>query len=264
MQTLFRNPLAGPFVLGLHSGASLGVALVVLAGGGGLGFLGVFGLLGNLGLVVAASLGAGAVLVLVLFAARRVHTLTLLILGVLLGYAVSAVVTVLLHFSAADRLQAFMVWTFGSFAGVTWSQLRVLVPTLLCATAAAFVVARPLDALLLGEDSARALGVPLVAVRRWCLCCAAVLAGAVTAFCGPIGFLGVAVPHLARGLFATSEHRILLPATALCGALTALLADLVATLPGSSTVLPLNAVTALVGAPCVAWVLLRRPIGSGP
>lgn len=255
MQTLFQNPLAGPYVLGLSAGASLMVAIVVLAGGGTAGM--VLGG-GSLGLAAAASLGAGAVLVLVLLAARRVSNLTLLILGVLFGYATSSLVTILVHFSLAERIQAYLTWTFGSFGGVTWSELRVLAPVLAAALLLAFALAKPLNALLLGERYARSLGLAVRETRLAVIVATALLAGGVTAFCGPVGFIGVAVPHLARGLFSTSDHRVLMPGTALLGALVALVADLLAQLPGSESVLPLNAVTALVGAPVIAAVVLRR------
>ncbi len=259
MQTLFRNPLAGPYVLGLSAGASLGVALVVLtAGGVATGLMAGMGLAGDLGLATAASLGSALVLALVMAAARRVSTLTLLILGVLFGYAVSSLVTVLIHFSLAERIQAYITWTFGSFDSVTWSQLRVLAPALGLGLAVALVAAKPLDALLLGERYAASLGVAVTRARFVILAATALLAGAVTAFCGPVGFLGVAVPHLARGLFHGADHRVLVPATALAGALVALASDLVAQMPGSSAVLPLNAVTALLGVPVITAVILRR------
>lgn len=266
MQTLFRNPLAGPYVLGLSAGASLGVAIIVLGTGGVGSFLGVAAvvgqvsapLLGDLGKITAASLGAGGVLALVLLASRRVSTLTLLILGVLFGYAVSALVTVLLHFSLAERIQAYLAWTFGSFGGVAWGQLGLLAPLLLAGLLMALGVAKPLNALALGEEEARGLGVRLAPVKGWVLLSTALLAGAVTAFCGPIGFVGIAVPHLARGLLGRADHRLLIPTCALAGAAIALLADVVSQLPGRQAVLPLNAVTALLGAPIIVAVILRR------
>jgi len=263
MQTLFRNPLADPFVLGINSGASLGVALVVLsvgvAGVSATSMLAGLGLLGNFGLTLAASLGAGLVLGLMLFVARRVpSTTTLLIMGLMVGYAAAALVSLLLYFSIAERIQAYINWTFGSFGGVTWSQLHALIPTVLLALAVAMTLAKPLNALLLGETYAQTMGLNVRRARLAIILSAAVLAGAVTAFCGPIGFLGIAVPHLARNLFRSSDHRLLLPACALLGALLALVADIIAQMPGTQTVLPLNAVTALIGAPVVAWVILRR------
>ncbi|GAB4478898.1 MAG: iron ABC transporter permease [Anaerolineae bacterium] len=260
MQTLFRNPLADPFVLGISSGASLGVALVVLGTTGMLGgstLLGGLGLAGDMGVVLAASLGAAAVMALVLAVARRVHTMTLLILGLMFGYAVSALVSILLHFSIAERIQIYIAWTFGSFGGTTWEELRVLVPVLAAALIGAWALAKPLNALLLGEEYARSMGLAIPRARFWIILSASAAAGAVTAFCGPIGFLGIAVPHLCRALLGTSDHRVLVPATILMGAVVALAADLIAAVPGSQLVLPLNAITALIGAPVVIWVVLR-------
>ncbi len=259
MQTLFRNPLAGPFVLGVSAGASLGVAIVLLTVGAGASqLLAGLGLVGDFGLVAAASLGSGAALALVMIAARRVSTLTLLILGVLFGYATSALVTVLIHFSLAERIQSYITWTFGSFGGVTWSQLQVLAPTLVVGLSLAFLAAKPLNALLLGESYAATMGVAVTPARWLILISTALLAGGVTAFCGPIGFLGIAVPHLVRGVFRVADHRVLIPASALAGATVALLSDLVAQLPGRQAVLPLNAVTALIGAPIIGVIILRR------
>ena len=259
MQTLFRNPLADPFVLGISSGASLGVALVVLSVGSvGMVLLAGIGLLGDLSLVVAASLGSALVLGLVLLVARRVtNSVTLLILGLMFGYGVGAVVSLLLYFSIAERIQAYINWTFGSFGAVTWSQMIVFAPAILIGLVIAFLLSKPLNALLLGETYARSMGMNVAAGRRWIIVSTALLAGTVTAFCGPIGFLGIAVPHICRSLFDTSDHRILIPATILAGALVALVADLIAQVPGSQTVLPLNAITALIGAPVVIWIILR-------
>ena len=254
MQTVFRNPLAGPFVLGISSGASLGVALVVLTGGAGV----LAGWGGSLGHAGAGVLGAMAVLVLVVYAARRVPTLTLLILGVLFGYAVSALVSILLRFSSAESIQSYVIWTLGEFSGVTWSELGVLTPVIAVGLLMAVVAVKPLNALLLGEAYARSMGVAVERSRIWLITSTALMAGVVTAFCGPIGFLGIAVPHLGRGLLQTSDHRVLLPGIALLGASLALIADLLSRIPGSSLVLPLNAITALLGAPVVIWVIVRR------
>ncbi|MDX1382860.1 MAG: iron ABC transporter permease [Thermoanaerobaculia bacterium] len=253
MQTFFRNPVAGPFVLGISSGASLGVALVVL--GGSAGVLGVAGSLGN---VAAAILGAGAVLALVVAAARFVPTLTLLILGVLFGYAATALVSILLRFASPESVQGYVIWTQGEFGGVSWNDLGLLAPVLAVGLAMGFAAVKPLNALLLGEAYARSMGVEVQRARLWLIAATALLAGAVTAFCGPIGFLGVAVPHLGRGLLHTTDHRPLLPAVALLGATLALVADIVAQVPGSPMALPLNAITALLGAPVVIWVIVSR------
>ncbi|PDW00782.1 FecCD family ABC transporter permease [Candidatus Viridilinea mediisalina] len=260
MQTLFRNPLADPFVLGVNSGASLGVALVVLSvGAANTTLLAVAGLLGNLSLVVAACIGATTVMLIVLALAQRVQSsVTLLILGLMIGYLTSALVSLLLYFSIAERIHAYIAWTFGSFGGVTWSQLRVMAPTIILAMLLALMLTKTLNALLLGEAYARSMGLDVRRARLGIVISSAVLAGTVTAFCGPIAFLGIAIPHLCRALLRTADHRILLPACALVGATAALLADLAAQAPGSSAVLPLNAITALLGAPVVVWIILRR------
>lgn len=259
MQTLFRNPLADPFILGISAGASFGVALVVLSTGAATGFLASVGLLSDLGVIGAAIAGAGAVTGLVMVIARRVrHAMTLLILGLMMGYATAALVSVLIYFSAPEQIHAYIAWTFGSFGGVTGRQLWILAPLVCLGLGLAWLLAKPLNALLLGEAYAHSMGVPIRRVRFWVIVGASVLAGAITAYCGPIGFLGVAIPHLCRALFNTSDHRTLVPATILMGSLVALLADMVAGVPGSQTILPLNAITALVGAPVVVWIVLRR------
>ncbi|MDG4596391.1 MAG: iron ABC transporter permease [Candidatus Contendobacter sp.] len=259
MQTLFRNPLADPYILGINAGASLGVALVVLATGAATGFLSNVGLLGDLSLIAAAIAGAGLVTGLVIVAARWLrHAMTLLILGLMLGYATGAVVSILIYFSVPEQIQAYISWTFGSFGGVTGRQLAILAPVIGGGLLLAGLLTKPLNALLLGEAYARSMGVNVRRVRFWLIAGTSVLAGAVTAFCGPIAFLGVAIPHLCRALLRTSDHRVLAPATMLMGGLAALLADLVAGVPGSRSVLPLNAVTALLGAPVVVWIVLRR------
>ena len=261
MQTLFRNPLADPFVLGISSGASLGVALVVLVAGvaGGSTLLAGVSLVGDVSLALASITGSALVLLLVMAVARRVQsTMTLLILGLMFGYATSALVSVLLYFSIAERIQAYISWTFGNFGGVTWSQLQIFGPVVVTALALSHLLVKPLNALLLGETYARSMGLNVRLARLGVIAASASLAGIVTAFCGPIGFLGIAVPHLCRSLFRTSDHRLLLPAVTLMGGILALGADLLAQLPGSQLTLPLNAVTALLGAPVVAWVILRQ------
>ncbi|MEH2165031.1 MAG: iron ABC transporter permease [Nostoc sp.] len=260
MQTLFKNPLAGPFVLGISSGASLGVALVVLTASATTPtLLTDLGYLGDFGLVIAASLGAASVLGIMLVVSRRVQdTMTLLILGLLFGYATSAIVSILLQFSSKERIQSYIMWTFGSFAGVTWRQLVVLTPVILLSLLGAVLQSKSLNALLLGESYARSLGLTVQKTRFSIISSASILAGAITAFCGPIAFLGVAIPHLCRSLFNTSDHRILIPSVTMMGAILALIADLFSQLWVSQMVLPLNAVTALIGTPVVTWVILRR------
>ncbi|MXX27822.1 MAG: iron ABC transporter permease [Caldilineaceae bacterium SB0668_bin_21] len=265
MQTLFRNPLAGPFVLGISSGASLGVALTVLLAGVAVGLGGSTTLLagislaGDTSLALSAIIGSGLVLLLVMSVARRVQSgMTLLILGLMFGYTTSALVSVLIYFSVVERIQAYISWTFGTFGGVTWRQLQVMAPAILLGLAGGHLLMKPLNALLLGETYAQSLGLNVRRVRLGIIGSSAILAGVVTAFCGPIGFLGIAVPHLCRSLLHTSDHRLLLPAVSFMGATLALGADIVAGLPGSQLTLPLNAVTALLGAPVVIWVILRQ------
>ncbi|MCE7989759.1 MAG: iron ABC transporter permease [Caldilinea sp. CFX5] len=260
MQTLFRNPLADPYILGVSSGASLGVALVLLgAGATATKVVGSLGLYGDLGLVIAASLGSALVLGLVLLVAQRVQsTLTLLILGLMFGYLTSALVSLLVYFSLPERVQVFSLWSAGSFGSVTWSQQWVFAPVIGVGLLVAHLLPKALNALLLGDTYARSLGVNVVQARRWIILCASLLAGAATAFCGPIGFLGVAVPHLCRTLFNTADHRVLVPTTMLLGGTIALLADVIAQLPGSQTVLPVNVVTSLFGVPVIIWMLLRQ------
>ena len=258
LQTLFRNPLAGPDVLGISAGASLGVALVVLwLGSGEASWLSGLGLLGDMALVSAASCGAFLALALILWASRRMGNLTLLVLGLLLGYTTGALTTILLHMSLAERVQAYMMWTFGTFGGAGWSEVRLLAPVLLLTLGGALLLGKKLNALALGDVFARSLGVEVGRLRRSILLLAAILAGTVTAFCGPIAVLGIAVPHLARLVFRTADHRRLLPATALLGAAVALLADLLTQVPPGAEVLPLNALTSLLGAPLIAFLLWR-------
>ncbi|NJN09214.1 MAG: iron ABC transporter permease [Richelia sp. RM2_1_2] len=265
MQTLFKNPLAGPFVLGISSGASLGVALVVLAANTtGMGTLLIdLGIIGDLSLIIAACLGAALVLGMVLLISHRIpDSMTLLILGLLFGYATNAIVSILLHFSENNQIQSYLQWTFGSFGGVTWRQMIILAPIILLGLIIALLLSKPLNVMLLGESQAQTLGLAIQQTRFWIILSASILAGAITAFCGPIGFLGVVVPHLCRNLFKTVDHKILIPVVAVMGAILALFADLISQLPGTQTVLPLNSVTALIGTPVVVWVILHRRYSS--
>jgi len=265
MQTLFRNPLADPFVLGISAGASFGVALVVLGSGLGAtaGFTGALGLRGDAAITAAAVAGALAVLGLVTLVAARVgNPATVLILGLMFGYAVSALVTVLVAFSQPERLQQWAQWGFGSFSGVTWQRLRLFAPLTIVGLLMAAVATKQLNALLLGEHYARSMGVAVRPVRMMTMTGASLLGAVVTAFCGPIAFLGIAVPHICRGLLGTSDHRVLVPAAVLIGGIAALAAQTLALLPGATGVLPLNAVMALLGAPVVVVVLLRARRGT--
>ena len=260
MQTLFRNPLADPFILGISSGASLGVAVVVLTFGSvTTTFLTGLSILGDLGLAAAASMGAGIVMIIVLIVARRVaNGMTLLILGLLFSYMTGSVVSLLLYFSIPERIQAYISWTFGSYSGVTWNQLLIMLPIVALGLVAALVMSKPLNGLLLGEEYAWSMGINIKRLRFGVILTTSILAGTVTAFCGPIGFIGIAVPHLCRHMFNTSDHRLLIPVTILTGAAISVAASIIASMPGSNIVLPINAVTAFIGAPVVIWVILSR------
>jgi iron complex transport system permease protein len=264
MQTLFRNPLADPFILGINSGASLGVAVALLAmGTGGSLLMSGLGLVGDLSLAIAASIGAGLVLALILVVGRWIkNPTTLLIMGLMFGHATGAVVSLLIYFSSPERIQAYTIWSYGSFGGVTWNQMRVLFPGIMLGLGLACLLPKALNALLLGDDYAKTMGLNLQRARFFILLSASLLAGISTAFCGPIGFLGVAIPHLARNLFKTADHKFLVPTVAFLGAIAALIADGIAQLPGTSLGLPINVVTSFFGAPFVLWMISRRRRGG--
>ena len=260
MQTFFRNPLADPFILGISSGASLGVALVMMSAG----FCGVgiifasIGLIGDISISVASILGAFAVLLLILLISSKIQSnITILILGIMVSYISGAIVTILLQFSDEASMHSFTFWTMGSFSGVTWSQLPILVTLLLAGFIMSFFLVKSLNALLLGEQYAESMGMNYNRTRIVVITTTALMAGVVTAFCGPIGFLGIAVPHLCRALFVTADHRILVPGCIIIGGILALCTDIISHVPGTGIVLPLNAITALFGAPVVIWVIVR-------
>jgi cobalamin transport system permease protein len=262
MQTLFRNSLADPYVLGVSSGASLGVAVVVIAAGAG--FTEAFAGTGRTGVVFAAAVGAAAVLTIVLMLARWVRSAaTLLLIGVMVGAASTAIVSVLLVYADPQRVQQYLLWGLGSFADTTWADLRLLLPLVVLGLVTSALTLRGLNALLLGDSYARTMGIDVRRVRVITVASASLLAGATTAFCGPIAFLGLAVPHLTRMAMGTSDHRVVLPGVVLMGAAVALACGLVSQVPVSEAVLPVNAVTALIGAPMVVVVLLRSRRGVG-
>jgi iron complex transport system permease protein len=264
MQTLFRNPLADPFVLGISSGASLGVAIVVLGNGvvNAAAVTSTLGIGGEALVTVAAITGAGVVLGMVLALSTRIaNPATVLILGLMFGYAVQAFVTVLLAGTEPEQLQRWVAWGFGSFSGVTWGRLPLLGALIAAGLAIAALTTKQLNAFLLGENYARTMGVNVRRMRLATIIGASVLGGTVTAYCGPIAFLGVAIPHLCRALLGTSDHRALVPAVMLMGGVIALAAQIVSLVPGSAGILPLNAVTALFGAPIVVIVLMRNRRG---
>lgn len=256
MQTLFRNPLAGPDVLGVNAGASLGVALITMFSSGVGGFLLGFG---SWGLVVAAVAGAVGVLLLVLLVSVRVPDLvSLLIVGVMFGYLASSVVSILQNVSSPDTLKIFVIWTFGSLSAVSWKLFPVMLAVISVGFLLVFGMQKSLNALLLGENYAKGLGVSVRKIRFGIIAATALLAGGITAFVGPIGFIGITVPHLARGLFRSWDHRVVLPASMLCGAILMLLCDFIAQGPFFSNSLPINSVTALFGAPLIIWILLKN------
>lgn len=253
MQSFFRNPLAGPFVLGVSSGASLGVAIFVMAG-----FSGAL-LINSIGIVVAASIGAGLAFSFVLLASIRIKdSATLLIIGLMVGSITGAVVGTLQYFSSAKQLQAFTIWTFGSLSNVGITDLPLFLGFTSAGLVISYLLFKPLNAILLGEEYAQSLGVNVSKLRNGILLSTGLLAGVVTAYCGPIAFVGIAVPHLTRGLFPTSDHKKLIPSVFLMGSLVLLICDIIAQLPGSQYVLPINVVTSILGAPVVIWIILKR------
>ena len=244
MQTLFRNPLAGPYVLGISSGASLGVALVVLAGVGS-----------SIGIAGAAWLGAAIVLVVIAAVGHRIKDImVILILGMMFSSGIGAIVQILQYLSKEESLKAFVIWTMGSLGDVTFDQLAVLVPSIIAGLLLAVVTIKPLNLLLFGEEYAVTMGLNIRRSRGLLFLSTTLLAGTVTAFCGPIGFIGLAMPHVTRMLFRNSDHRVLVPGTVLSGAAVLLLCDLVSKM----FTLPINAITALLGIPIVVWVVLRN------
>ncbi len=258
MQTVFRNPLAGPYVLGISSGASLGVALLVL---GQVSFSGFANSMApsNWALILAAWIGSGMVLSIIFSVSLRVkNILTILILGVLIGSAISAIVTILQYFSSESSLKSFIVWTMGSLGNISRPQLNLMIPVVIIGLVMAFVSSKSLNALLLGESYARSMGVRIILSRITILVSTGLLAGTVTAFCGPIGFIGIAVPHMTRLLFRQSDHRVLSLGSMLIGSITLLLSDTIAQLPGYDTVLPINSITALIGIPVVVYLIFSN------
>ena len=260
MQTVFRNPLAGPSVLGISSGASLGVAFVVLLSGslGGIA-LSRLGFMGEIALTLAAIIGALSIMALIVYVSQKVQgNVTLLIIGVMIGYVANAVIGVLKFFSVEEDIRAYVIWGLGSFARVSGNQIMVFVSIMAILLPLSFLLIKTLNLLLLGDAYARNLGLNIKRARLQVITCSGVLVAIVTAYCGPITFLGLAVPHLCRGIFRSSDHRVLMPASLLAGAALALLCNLIARMPGFEGALPVNSVTALVGAPVVVSVLFKK------
>ncbi|RED99395.1 iron ABC transporter permease [Marinoscillum furvescens] len=259
MQTLFRNPLAGPYVLGISSGAGLGVALAIFLGFSAGGFLELSGIGRSWLLVIAAAFGSLTVLGIISLAAQRLKdSVTLLIIGLMFGATSGAIVSILQFFSQAENIQAYVIWSFGSLGSLSWTELSVFIPILVLGLSASILLSKPLNTLLLGENYAVSLGLNLKRNRLFIILNTAVLAGTVTAFCGPIAFFGIALPHLTRMLFNTTNHLMLTPLVILFGSILMLIFDGIAQLPGTEITLPINAVTALFGAPFVIYILLKK------
>ena len=258
MQTLFRNPLAGPFVLGISSGASLGAALLIM---GASMFSGLFsfGIVNDVSLAVASSVGSFLVLMVVVVVAYRIKdTMALLIIGLMFGSITAAIVSVLSYFTDAEKLQQYVYWSFGSVGNLSWQQLLLLLVIIVLGVLLSIISIKPLNSLLLGENYARSLGVNLKKSRYIIIIATGLLAGGITAYAGPIAFIGLAVPHLTRQIFNTTDHKVLVPAVLLYGAILMLICDTIAQLPTSANVLPINAITSIVGAPVVIWLLVRK------
>lgn len=257
MQTLFRNPLAGPYVLGISSGSSLAVAILVLAAGS-LSMPAAVAASG-LGTVIAAVIGAVAVMLLVMLTSIKVKdSVTLLVAGMMFGSLAGAIVNVLQSVSNPDSLKIFVVWTMGSLSAVSWNHMMVMAPVLIAGMIMALLLQKPLNALLLGENYALGLGISVKKARAAIITATCLLAGASTAFTGPIAFIGVAVPHIARGIFKTTDHKVIMPATLLCGAALLLLCDIASQLPGTGYTLPINSVSSIVGVPIILFVIFKN------
>ena len=257
MQTLFRNPLAGPFVLGISSGASLGVALLILGSSffGGIAFLEST----NWSIAIASSLGSFLVLSAVILAANKVrNTMSILIIGLMFGSFTAAIISVLSSFSEAQQIQQYVFWSFGSLGNLSWDELSVFITIYLIGFTGVFAIIKPLNSFLLGEKYAKSLGINIKQSRIIILVITSLLTGVITAFSGPIAFIGLAVPHIAKLIFTTSNHKILIPATAITGAIVLLICDIIAQLPTLEYTLPINAITSLFGAPVVIWLLIRK------
>ena len=258
LQTAFRNPLAGPSIFGINSGAGLGVALVMLLMGGGLS-VGSLQLSGFAAILVAAFIGAMAVMTLIFFFSTLVrNNVMLLIIGIMIGYISNSAISLLNFFATDEGVKSYMVWGMGSFGGVSMANMPVFACVSLIGLFGAILLIKPLNALMLGDRYAENLGVSILRVRNLLLIVTGLLTAITTAFCGPVAFIGLAVPHIARLLLTTDNHRQLLPATMLCGAVVALICNLICFLPGESGVIPLNAVTPLIGAPVIIYVIARR------
>ncbi len=252
MQTLFRNPLAGPYVLGISSGASFGAALVVLGAG-------ATGIVATWSLAIAAWIGAGSVMLLLLFVSYRIKdVMTILILGIMFSSGLAAIISIMQYFSQASALKSFVIWSMGSLGNVTGAQLSIMAWAILPLLILTLAYSKVLNGLMLGEEYALTMGVRIQRTRLVIFATTSVLAGTITAFCGPIGFIGIAVPHMARFLLNRSDHRVLIPASMLTGMVVMVFSDIVSRLPGTEQILPINAVTSLIGIPVVIWLVVMN------
>jgi iron complex transport system permease protein len=266
MQTLFRNPLADASVLGITAGASLGVAVIMLAGGSVVTVYTIkeLGISGSWLIIGAACLGAAGIMVLVIVISGAIKdNIMMLIIGIMISTSTLAIINIWQYFSSPELIKDYLLWNFGSLGGVTGNQLYILMLAVVAGLVISFLSSKVLDALLLGENYARSVGLTTKRARIIIICVTSLLAGSVTAFCGIIGFIGIAVPHMARSLFNTSSHRILIPGCCLIGTVLMLSCDMIGQLPGSQTVLPINIITSLVGAPVLIWIVLRRNNSRG-
>lgn len=258
MQTLFRNPLAGPFVLGVSSGASLGVALYIMGGSFLISTMGIASI-SNFGIIISAIIGALAVMFLVITAGSKLrNNLTLLIVGIMFGSLTSAVVSILQYFSTAENVQRFVIWTMGSLSAVSMTEISYIAPLIIITLFVCVTLQKPLNTILLGENYAKSLGTNIDKIRMTLLVITGILAGVITAYTGPIAFIGIAIPHLSRNLFKTSNHSILIPSVILIGSIFMLICDIFSQLPGNSSTLPINSVSAIFGAPIVIWIIMKR------
>jgi len=259
LQTLFKNPLAGPSILGISDGANLGVALVMLFFGHSFKFFSVYSLNGSITVIIASFIGACVILgIIIYFSGKVTSPVMLLIIGMMVGYLASSVIAILNYYASADRIHAYVMWGMGNFSGVSNDTLPFFLISSAVGLLMAVLLIKPLNALLLGETYAANLGVRVKQIRFFILLCTGLLTATVTAFCGPISFIGLAVPHIARLLLASSSHTLLLPVTIITGACVALLCNLLTVFPGSDSVLPLNAITPIVGAPVIIYVIVNR------
>jgi len=261
MQTLFRNPLAGPSVLGISSGATLGVAAVILGGGGVASIYSIrqLDLGGSTLIVLAAIIGAAAVMTLIILISLKVRdNVSLLIIGIMIGNLTVSIVSIWQYFSHPEQIQDYLMWTFGNLGGVTSNQLPILVTAVVSGLVLSVLLIKSLNTLLLGENYARSMGMNIFAIRLLIILATSILAGSITGFCGPIAFIGIAVPHLVRAIANTSDHRMILPTTMIGGAFLMIACDIVSHLPGSQFNLPINAITAFLGAPVVIWIIIKQ------